>query len=259
MRPAMSSTEQHVRRKVVATVSLLSLVWWLFALPPVQPSLWRLNRTWRLLLAVGAGILITIVLICTVPIYGNLVLNVSLQKQLSAQAPQDGNVEATMDLSPISTLFVQDTLSTTDTYASQYLNQFSPTASWYFAITNSYAPVALNGERLPIRQRPTLDSVKLQPYILDNQQALPHLRILSGHLLQPTSPYQNPEIMVTPQLGLKPGDTISISYVGPDKGPTTVSMTVAGVWSPKNLNDPFGTETPATSCRVPTVRLAAPP
>ncbi len=252
MRRAVSGGDQRVRPKWWQQY-LSSVGWWFLALPPVQLSLWRLERTWRLLLAVGAGILITIVLICTVPIYGNLVLNVSLQQQLSALAPQDRNVETTMDLSPLSTLFVQDTLSVSDTYASQYLHQFARTDSWYFAVTNSYAPVAVNGQRLSIRQQPTLDTVTLQPYILDNQQALPHLQILSGHLLQATSPYQNPQIMVTPQLGLKPGDTITISYVGPNKEPKSVTMAVAGVWSPKNPNDPYwngnsGLFEPASSC-----------
>ena len=194
---------------------LLATVRWGIFLPAVQLSLWRLGRTWRLLLVVGVGILITVVLICTVPLYSALVLNVSLQRQLNAQAPQDRNVEASMDLSPLGPLFVRDTLSEATMYADQYLHQFAPTDSWILAISNSYIPSAVNGQPLSrqIHQYPGLGNLSLQPYILDNQQALPHMRILSGHLVRlPSAANQHPQIMVTPQLGLKPGDTVSFTY-----------------------------------------------
>ena len=115
----------------MATLALAA-VRWVFFLPAVQLSLWRLGRTWRLLLVVGAGILITVVLICTVPLYSTLVLNVSLQRQLNAQAPQDRNVEASMDLSPLSSLFVRDTLVRGRLcMPASICSQFAPTDSWY--------------------------------------------------------------------------------------------------------------------------------
>ena len=66
------------------------------------------------------------------------------------------------------------------------------------------------------------------------------MRLLSGHLVRlPSAANQHPQIMVTPQLGLKPGDTVSFTYPSYHQEPISVTLTVAGVWVPRDVNDPY--------------------
>src|SRR5215472_1086946 len=46
----------------------------------VRLAFMRLTRGWELLLAVGVGILVAVILICTVPLYNSLVANIQLER-----------------------------------------------------------------------------------------------------------------------------------------------------------------------------------
>src|SRR5260370_1995872 len=54
----------------------------------------RLTHQWRLLLAVALGILVAVVLICTVPLYNTLVADVELQRVLTIAQPAERNIDA---------------------------------------------------------------------------------------------------------------------------------------------------------------------
>ena len=198
----------------------------------IRLTLWRLGRSWRLLLAVGLGNLIAVVLICSVPLYSSLVSNVQLQRQLSQQMPADLNIETQTTLAPISSDSAGQALDATESLANRYVKTFAPTSTWYFQMDTFLPPVAFNGTRLPSTAYPLPPNPVLDPYVFDVQKALPHMNILAGRLPEFTPAGQMPEIMVTSKLGLKPGDTVSIGY-------HALTMKVVGVWYPKNLSDPF--------------------
>src|SRR5690242_12319039 len=62
-------------------------------LSSLRIALYRLGRGWKLLLGVGAGILIAVILICTVPLYDALVAGIQLQRALATSSPQDRNLQ----------------------------------------------------------------------------------------------------------------------------------------------------------------------
>src|SRR5690242_18869065 len=61
----------------------------------------HLARGWRMLLAVGLGILVAVVLICTVPLYSILIGNVQLQATLNGEEPLARNVELQVPGAPL--------------------------------------------------------------------------------------------------------------------------------------------------------------
>jgi hypothetical protein len=176
-------------------------------------ALWRLRQSVRLLLAVGFGILIAVVLICTVPLYANLVTNVQLQHQLSIQTPPDLNVEVDTTLAPVTSATAADVLTATASRASDYVNSFAPKSTWYMRLDDNFPPVEITHTPVNETAIGPLNPV-LQPYVFDLPDALPHMDIVSGRLPAFTTANQMPEIMTVKKLGLKPGNTISIQFLG---------------------------------------------
>src|SRR5215469_6432615 len=168
----------------------------------IRLMLWRLGRSWRLLLAVGLGNLVAVVLICSVPLYSSLVSNVQLQRQLSQQMPADLNIEAQTNLAPISSSEAGEALDENMSLANRYVKQFAPTSTWYFRMDTYLPPVSIDGKRLPSSTYPLPRTAALDPYVFDLQQALPHMNILSVSLPQSTPTGQMPEILVTSKLGV---------------------------------------------------------
>jgi putative ABC transport system permease protein len=205
---------------------------WASPFSSIRLALWRLRRSFRLLLAVGFGILIAVVLICTVPLYSSLVTNVQVQHQLSVQTPPDLNIEVDTTLAPANSGTAADVMSTTTSAAGQYLNHFAPTSTWYMRLEMYFPPVKIDNKLLPDPSHPLPLNPELQPYVFNLPEALPHMDILSGRLPRFTTANHMPEILAIKALGLKPGDTISIPFEG-------LTMKVAGVWTPKNDNDPY--------------------
>src|SRR5215469_15189619 len=93
-------------------------------LAALRLAFWRLGRSFRLLLAVGLGILVAVVLICTVPLYSSLVSNVQLQRQLGGSAATDINIEADANAQPVSSATVNQILAGTQSYSKSMLNSF---------------------------------------------------------------------------------------------------------------------------------------
>jgi ABC-type lipoprotein release transport system permease subunit len=195
-------------------------------------ALWRLGRSLRLLLAVGFGILIAVVLICTVPLYSSLVTNVQLQHQLSIQTPPDLNIEADTTLAPVNSTTVANVLATTASSAGQYLNHFAPKATWYMRIEQYFPPVTIDNKPLSDWSHPLPPDPVLQPYVFNLPAALPHMDMLSGRLPRFTAANQMPEVLAIKTLGLNPGDTISVKF-------DDLTIKVVGVWTPKNDSDPY--------------------
>src|SRR5215813_2804597 len=60
----------------------------------VRLALLRLTRGWRLLLVVALGILAAVVLVCTVPLYDTLVVDLQLQRTLNTSDVAARNLQA---------------------------------------------------------------------------------------------------------------------------------------------------------------------
>src|SRR5579884_3527692 len=59
--------------------------------PTVTLALWRLRRTWGLLLITGLGMVAAVMLVCSVPLYSDVSMTAGLRAILGA-APQNADV-----------------------------------------------------------------------------------------------------------------------------------------------------------------------
>ena len=193
----------------------------------------RALRGWSLLLALGLGMLVTVVLICAVPLYTTLVPNVELQHILATSAPVNTNFEVQVSFQP----YTAAALSLADTRAAalakQYLSSFAPTGWSYNELSASLPFSSVNGQKhLNLATPPLANGIRSLPMTFDYTAALPHMQIVSGRIPQDVAAGQPYEIMVTPQLGLAVGDQMTI-------GTAAIPLKVVGVWQPKDDNDPF--------------------
>ncbi len=193
---------------------------------------WRARRSVPLLVAVGVGMVAAVMLICTVPLYSSLVSTVQLQLQLSAQPPTTVNLEVDTNLRPASTESVGQVLDQDASSANQLLGRIAPTSTWYLRVDTDLPLHSINHTRLPSSQYALPQDPVLQPYVFNLPEALPHMRLIAGRLPVATTPGQMPEVLAVKELGLKPGDIVSA-------GNPSLAQKVVGVWTPKNVSDPY--------------------
>jgi ABC-type lipoprotein release transport system permease subunit len=202
-------------------------------LASLRLGLRRALRGWRLLLALGLGMLVTVVLICVVPLYTTLVPNVELQHILATSPSVETNFEFQIAIQPYTTDFASATDARASALAQRYLHSFAPTGWTYSELSASLPVVAVNGQTKLSQAQPALaPGSRALPMTFDYAAALPHMRILSGGVPQDAAPGQPYEVLVTPQLGLAIGDTMEL-------GNTAIPVKVGGVWEPKDPNDAF--------------------
>ena len=66
-----------------------------FPIPSIVTlAFWRVRETWRLLMVAGLGVLVAVIIICSVPLFSNVSLTAGLRSVLSA-SPQDAQVSLT--------------------------------------------------------------------------------------------------------------------------------------------------------------------
>lgn len=206
-------------------------------LTPLALARLRLSRGWRLLLYAGLGILVAVVLICSVPLYVTLVGNVQLQHVLATAAPTDTNVEVEVFAIPTTGQGLDDITSAiaADTEA---LRDFAAHTGSYVELEQKLAPLSVSPktETLPVNPR-------VEPLVFDYPTALPHMKILAGRAPQDAQD-GIPEVMVSTKMGLHVGDLITIDYKAAAISGNTLTLhplvvRVVGVWFPKDLNDPY--------------------
>ena len=201
-------------------------------LPATRLALLRLRRSIRLLLAVGAGMLVAVVLICTVPLYSTLVSNVQVRHVLTTADSTDVNMEVQAQ-----SFEVQGDSAAAVSHRVRDLAQSDvgglASYGWSYMETDNFVlPVKINGLAYHVADPQMPCGAQLQPYAFDYAAALPYMHVLAGRLPRDTAPGQMPEVIATPPSGLKVGDTLQMSY-------NDTIAKVVGVWFPKNLHDPF--------------------
>lgn len=201
-------------------------------LPAMRLALLRLRNSLRLLLAVAVGMLVAVVLICTVPLYTTLVSNVQVRHVLTTAASSDINIEAEVTSYEVQGDSGAGASQTVRTIAQRDVGDIASYGWSYTQTDNFVLPLQINGQKPQIADPQLPCSAEFLPYAFDYTAALPHMRILSGKLPQDTAPGQMPQVMVTPPSYLKVGDTLRVSY-------NNLLVKVVGVWFPKDLHDPF--------------------
>lgn len=216
-------------------------------------ALLRLARSKALLLLVGLGILVAVVLVCTVPLFNTLVENVQLQQALTSGGPivantetksstdfppPTANVEIDVSSPSIASSWRAVATSLVTGLASQYLRGIvSPLPTYYAA--SDRAILVQAGSIPPAQLNPanfyTPDSVFLA---FDYAAAAPHMHLLAGTI---PAPGATDGALITQQMAsvlkLRVGDPLVWTSFG--KHSDHLALTVAGIWQPASPTDPY--------------------
>lgn len=191
-------------------------------------SRWQLRQTWRLLLAVGVGILAAVVLICVVPLYSQVAMSAGLRDTIDA-SPTDSYVTVHSVANQVAEQPIQDVQRQLTGIMQQNMGQFIK-SSPVFSVSSQFA---VNSS----------DFVRLVGASLEN--AGPHVKLFAGRLPAPNS--YGIEMAITQdaanRLNLQVGSAISVpvNFTG-EGGPPAMrflALYVVGIFSPARPNDPF--------------------
>lgn len=196
----------------------------------------RARANLRSLLAVNLGILLASVLICGLPLYTSLMSNIELQATL-AQAPA---TQVNMDIGAVSNFVypieASNVSGLVDDEVTTALGGYMTASTWRWASLANFRFQSLNGSQKAIHQI-GLDTSAALPYVLDYTTSAPHMHFFSGRLPQDVPAGQPLEALATPKLGVKTGDTITLSPLSATG--QFVTIRIVGVWFPKNPNEAF--------------------
>lgn len=197
-------------------------------------SRWR--HTWFLLLIMTIGMVAAVVIVCTVPLFANVMNTAGLRQALRAD-PNSAEIEintTTLGLSTQVATNVQDLFAG---LMKQDLGEFAH-PSQFTIISSNFAFAT-----------PSKSIRSLLLYGASMQQAASHLGPIQGHLAQITGAQQHEiEVMMTPdsarELGLKVGDTfpLQLSFsVKPSGSSYTQAITarVAGLFTVDAANTAY--------------------
>lgn len=198
----------------------------------------HLARGWRMLLAVGLGILVAVVLLSSVPLYSLLIGNVQLQATLNADEPIARDVELQVPGTPLTADLAQRAGAIVRPIAARNLAAYTaPTVTRYYS-AGQMAITNLNGQPVDVAGA----GLRIVFLAYDYTQALQHMRIIAGAVPQSLSGANVPlGALITSQmasdLGLHVGDYL-------DAAPSISSAQqlaprVVGIWEPVSASDPY--------------------
>jgi len=209
------------------------------AFSAVRLALLRLTHGRALLAAVALGMLVSVTLICTVPLFNSLIIDTQLQQDVNTKDPAERNIQAIVNTSQVTQQMRHQTTTLLPNLRQQYLADFTSPAATYFSVSdamilyragaNTYSPV-------------TGPQARLQAW--DYTQAASHMDFLAGHAPQPTSG-GDIQLIVTKEMAadaqLKLGSQIILWEFGAHQN--QVVGQVVGVWQPKDVTDPYWNDT----------------
>ena len=197
----------------------------------------RLTRSWALLLAVGVGILVAVVLICTVPLYDTLVANIQLQRAINTGDPTVRNIQPSINSSRITPQIRGQSSAIVNGLANQYLRDFTSSTPVYYTVSDNMLMLKAGTHSF---NPADVQTPNLIFEAFDYGVAGPHMHFVSGAAPSPVGAGQTPQVAVTEQmaqdLGLKVGDPIEGTEFGDHS--QTISLRVSGIWT-QDESDPF--------------------
>ena len=187
----------------------------------------RLTRSWALLLAVGVGILVAVVLICTVPLYDTLVANIQLQRAINTGDPTVRNIQPSINSSRITPQIRGQSSAIVNGLANQYLRDFTSSTPVYYTVSDNMLMLKAGTHSF---NPANVQTPNLIFEAFDYGVAGPHMHFVSGAAPSPVGAGQTPQVAVTEQmaqdLGLKVGDPIEGTEFGDHS--QTISLSSLG-------------------------------
>lgn len=196
----------------------------------------RLTHHWQLLLAVAVGILVAVVLICTVPLYNTLVANVQLERALTGGVPTQRNVETLVQNGRVDVALREQATGQVAGLAHQYLSGYTSATPTYYVETNQM--LLLHGPHYAFNPAAS-NTPRITFQAFDYAAAAPHMKLVQGAL--PQTGTAIPEALVTSEMAtdqnVRVGDQLVVTQFGDHS--RTLTVRVAGIWQPESLSDPY--------------------
>ncbi len=207
--------------------------------PTVTLALWRLQRTWRLLVITGLGMVAAVILVCAVPLYSQVSLTAGLRGILNA-APQNADIVVYSIAEQVNMSYINQV---TGELNQEFQNNLGPyLAAPQFSVQTQDTILA----RPAAHGRYTFDLQNhVQFYGGSMPQLAPHIRLLQGRL--PLANAKVIEVALPEQSARVLKATIgSVLYLpvdylnAPPKQSTVyLPMHVVGIFNVKSANDPI--------------------
>lgn len=206
------------------------------AFSALRLAFYRLTRGWRLLAGVLGGILVAVILLCTIPLYDSLVAGVQLQKALVANSPQARNVQIQLSNDHIATAFRDEADPSVRALGQQYLRAFTDASVTYY-VTSGSMPLLQAGAQ---QYDPTsAASPQLTFRAFDYAAASSHMHVLAGAL--PTGGNNQAGVTITKDmaniLNIQVGGSLRFSQFGDHT--QQIELKVIGIWQPTDPADPY--------------------
>lgn len=206
--------------------------------PTVTLALWRLRRTWRLLIITGAGMVAAVMLVCAVPLYSQVSMTAGLRGILNA-APQNADIIVYSVGEQISASFLNKVNGELNQQFQQTLGpyllppQFSVQTQVYFLAQ-------------PARTGKYLDTInQMQFYGGSMPQVAPHIALLQGRLprdnaqeLEVALPVQAARLLKA-QIGSLLHIDVAFVQIPTERVVEYLPVRVVGIFDVKNAAEPF--------------------
>lgn len=166
---------------------------------------WRLRRTWFLLCVTTLGMVIAVIITCTVPLFITVTTTAGLRNTLRTQ-PTNSEIRLEVRTLGASTRLVQNVQSQFDPLFQQNIGSFLKQPPQLVLDTGDFTFAASS---------PKTRTSLLGIYATSLQQAAPHLTLVQGRLPRQTSDAQQMEVMLTPDtaqaLGVSIGSIVPLN------------------------------------------------
>ncbi|MDQ2907358.1 MAG: ABC transporter permease [Chloroflexota bacterium] len=229
--------------------------------PVIRLALWRVRRTWGLLLLAGVGMIAAVMVVCTVPLYSQVAMTAGLRGVLAA-APQHGSVLIQANSEQLSADALQTLTQQLNTEIQNNLGSFLNSAQVSIVMPNTFMYTSTKLDT-KLSNPPAYSQVGLVTEPM--AAAASHLRLVAGHL--PSTNNTNAvrhasfetgadlDVALTPQeareLNAHPGSVIitQIGYIFPvppgakllpgDRIEVPLRLHVVGLFQFAQQNDAF--------------------
>ncbi len=199
---------------------------------------WQLRQTWPLLLMTGTGLIVAVVLVCTVPLYSRVVLVAGLRALVKA-TPNSSLI--TIHNPAIRVLPAYATRTETAFYDQELQQDLAP-----FVKQDASAQVVFQTAPYTIFQRhihgpavQTAQQIALQGYVMD--QFAPHIHLLSGRLPQLAQDQIEVALPMETAANLHSalGETITTDIATTGGDQYNLPLRVVGLFKPLSETDTF--------------------
>ncbi|MGZ3664978.1 MAG: FtsX-like permease family protein [Ktedonobacterales bacterium] len=204
---------------------------------PLLLAFLRFTRSWRLLLAVSFGMLVAIVLICTVPLYDSLIANVQLQRVLHDAGSLRRNMEVRTQSDSISAAAHSSLDGRVSSLGQRYLAPYVAQTPTYYVASE---PVLLGEAGTRSYNLADIHTPQLTFEAFDYGTAASHMRFVAGQAPQASS-RDATQVIITQEMAqaaqLKVGDSLLAINFGDHSH--QLALRIVGIWTPVDPNDDY--------------------